>query len=243
MNAQTAAVAAAGFTNGPLGAPPYAKASDFTPWNGVPFDKSNSVPANVQCQRLFPSGNRYALIGLKDFYDQTKPFANEASPTIAELDAWNIAVINYFRRLYGQNVPLQNDPKQFLKAQWATEAKWTTKWDAENPPTPAFPKTKAHYGYGFVPKVSEQTPYLNAYTPPIPAFPSFPGGSETITFCKTEVPWALKMAFTLGSSLCAEGTGGHIAQLLGPGTDGQTLGFAWWMETNGYSELRIESPL
>lgn len=105
--------------------------------------------------------------GLKQLYDATMPFVDEAHPTVREWELWNDKVLNHFRFLSGlpSCYPLQ---ELYIMCAWTKERKTTNIWDSKYPGTfdsaygPCLGGTNIHCGTTFKPSdVSDQYPYWN----------------------------------------------------------------------------------
>lgn len=114
---------------------------------------------------LFPKNNssdiseRHTMQGMKQLYDETRPFVDPLNPTINELDQWNKVVLDYVRSLYGMP-PIQLDKNLFLTAQWSQERNQTTYWNDKYPENSCAAGAGAHCGWTFVPSAADQIPYL-----------------------------------------------------------------------------------
>jgi hypothetical protein len=100
-------------------------------WDGTP------IPTNLSkeqtCALIRPTANEFAVLGLKQHFDNIQPFADNQNPTVAEIDNWNMEVIRHIRALFGNTNPAYPDARLFLEARWAAERANTTSWDAQYP--------------------------------------------------------------------------------------------------------------
>lgn len=180
-------------------------------WDGIPIDITNKTPSQI-CSLLFKNG--YLMKGLRQQYNNIKPFANPASPTIAEIDQWNLKTIQHLRNLVGNTTPLTGDPKLYLETQWSHDRYWTTIWDIRYPGTdgtafgPCRPgdDPNAHCGASFFPSSNDQAKYLPQYS--ISPF-TRSSQAEGIGNVNTDLPWALKLTSRISNWVCTEGTTGH----------------------------------
>jgi hypothetical protein len=65
-------------------------------WDGTKVDISN-MSREEELNALCPTGD--VLKGIEELYEKTKPFKDTANPTMAEVDAWNVAVVLHFRSM------------------------------------------------------------------------------------------------------------------------------------------------
>ena len=159
-----------------------------TEWDGVPFAwQGKSKQAVCDWLRCQPNANPYVIRGLREKFYSVNPFADNANPTVAEIDAWNIEVILHFRALLGNPTPCKNNARLYLESRWAHERKHTTTWDTDYPdsftcncipgpctscygyaPGPCFLNGTAidnatgHCGDAFFPGPSDRNVYINA---------------------------------------------------------------------------------
>jgi len=169
------------------------------------------------CKSIFPDGE---MLGLKQLYDNQKPFQNPASPTISEIDNWNIAVINHLRDLVGVSKRLNGDRCLFLTAQLGVERRDTTIWDTKYATDACKHDGKwyPHCGFGWVPDAADQTPYLNGQTP----CKAIGAMSEGV-FGMAKTSWGYMMAYLIKDTICSEGFTGHG----GPLINADSIGIAW----------------
>lgn len=197
-------------------------------WDGVPMDLC-ALTDEETCEWVFPNPN--TMRGLKQLFDSKQPFQDNTSPTVAEIDAWNVEVIKHFRALFGITTPIQNDIGLYLQTQWADERKHTTIWDTNYPGTldssygPCVGGTNAHCGASFLPNCTDQAPYLVQY--PGQACVTDTSMAEGLISINTNIPWSVKLSRMIGVFLCTEGIEGHT----GPFLSREKVGMSWRAQT------------
>lgn len=167
--------------HGPAGATGYI----WYDWDGTVFpaySPTSLTPAEKEQYRkdwynyVFPGWNNgspvlsYSMRGLKQLYDEFQPFADEAAPTVREIEIWNDQVLNLFRRISGMP-PAVMKQELFIMCTWTQERKSTTLWDADYPGTfdsayggPCVGGSNIHCGTTFKPtQLDHQAPYWNDY--------------------------------------------------------------------------------
>lgn len=83
-------------------------------------------PSNPLRNRGLQSKPFYAMFGLENLYNIVRPFADELRPSMTELKAWNIRVLNHFRVLIARtDAGVVADERLDLEAQWKNE-RWLT---------------------------------------------------------------------------------------------------------------------
>ena len=88
-------------------------------WDCVP--RSHCKYTKMEMQKwLFPDNN--TMRGLRERFYEVNPFTDVNNPTIAEIDSWNVEVINHFRRLLGLKNTATPLRSLFKRAYWASEA-------------------------------------------------------------------------------------------------------------------------
>ena len=205
-------------------------------WDGIPLDYEGKTPQQI-CQWMY-SG--YAMKGLKQWYDEVKPFANEAQPTMKEVDAWNVNVIRHFRRLLGIDTEVVAHEDLFMKC-WFSDRRYSG-LDRNVPPdmndTAYGPcvwwngggwtqGSNAHCGALYKPSgINWNVMYTvnNGYPAPPTAGPDWSEATEGIATVNTNLPWALKLSAALSQFVCNEGLGGHA----GPFTSRTQVGMSFW---------------
>jgi hypothetical protein len=202
-------------------------AASWLPWNGVPITLTGMTPSQM-CAALFPTGP-YTMLGLRDYFYEINPFLDNANPTPAEIDNWNIHVIKHLRKITGINIPIEPDKCLFLRAQWGAERRWTTTWDTKYPGNGSDgvfgPCQTGDVGFGvehcgatFVPDASDQALYGQTGT-----LCTAGAGSEGLNTVKTDLPWSIKLSNVINKFVCAEGNTGHA----GPFFERTKVGFAF----------------
>lgn len=219
-------------------------------WDGVPLDPTGLSGSEI-CPFIRPTGSSYVILGLKQHYDNIKPFADETSPTISEINNWSIEVIRHFRALLGNNNPVVPDARLFLEARWATERKRSTVWDADYPDVggtydgpwgPCQGGTNEHCGESFFPEESDRLLYINAapYNGDYAKYPELQDytlrmakASGISGWAGSDLPWSIKIATVIGHWICNEGTIQHAGPYVGKSTDGTSrkyFGCSWWWD-------------
>lgn len=185
-------------------------ASSWPKWDGVPFNTCGKT-TNEICKFVFPSVN--TMRGLRDLFYSTKPFADNVHPTIAEIDNWNVKVIQHFRNLIGAKMTVSPDKCLFLRAQWSNEKGHTRVWDTASYPGSCYGSTNAHCGSTFMPSCPDQILYLG--NPPSPCCVQTGNTAEGIFTVNKDLPWSIKMSRVIATTLCSEGLSGHTGPFLG----------------------------
>jgi hypothetical protein len=190
-------------------------------WDGVPKNPCTMTKAQL-CAYAFPSSN--TMRGLREKFYEINPFSDVTNPTAAEIDRWNVEVIRHFRSLFGITTPIEADRCLYLRAQWATERKHSTYWDAAYPGTfnsaygPCVGGSNAHCGSTFIPSEADQAPYLDG----LPVCGST-AGAEGVFGTNANIPWSIKLARIMASVICTEGMTGHAGPFFGR----TKMGLAW----------------
>lgn len=96
------------------------------------------------------NNHRIAMCGLEQVYNQVNPFTDLYNPTMLELMNWNVHVINHFRSLCGNPVPIILDNRLNFEALWSAE-KCTTTYHGPRS------VSRTAYNLTFIPSVSIQT--------------------------------------------------------------------------------------
>lgn len=170
---------------------------DLAWWDKVPLNPM-TTPLEEQRAFIFPTND--TMRGLNQRFYEKIPFADVTAPTVAEIDRWNMEVIQLFRDLVGNPTPLESDHCLFLRAQWALERHFTDDWDADYSATgvgssegPCFlfgdPYPDAPVcGFEFIPDhIGDQDPY--GYESVCTNDPT-----ETISTTVDAWPWSIKMS-------------------------------------------------
>lgn len=208
-----------------------------TEWDGqpIPGDLYSKTKQEL-CTWIRPTGKLYEIKGLREKFYEVNPFADNQNPTLAEVEAWNIEVINHIRDLLGIPNRIKADSRLSLEARWADERYFSEYWDTEYPgtlgsaygpcvaqPTPI----NTHCGASFVPSVeAERMEYINAdpyfknYTkyPELQGYETWGSGrasqAESVKAVNTNVPWSVKFASMMAGFICGEGLTGHPGSFL-----------------------------
>jgi hypothetical protein len=207
-------------------------------WDGTSWDGSSppdfcSLTISQLCSWAFPSAGH--MRGLRELYLSTQPFANELLPTVYEIEQWNLKVINHLRALFGLTAFATLSKKQFLRAQWANERRYTTVWDSAYPTGTCVGSTDPHCGFTFQPSCADQVPYLDGAE----CVPVETNYVEGVIWVPTWMPWATKMAYILENVICNEGRESHG----GPFFFGAELGMAWHVEKAATSPWGVDDTL
>lgn len=184
-------------------------ASSWPKWDGVPIDVCGKTTAEI-CEFVFPSVN--TMRGLRDLFYNTKPFADNVHPTVAEIDEWNVKVIQHFRNLIGAKTVVSADKCLFLRAHWNSERAWTRIWDTSDYPGTCDGSSAPHCGADFIPNCPDQILYLG--NPPSPCCVTT-SGAEGIFTVNKDLPWSIKLSRVIAQTLCSEGLGGHTGPFVG----------------------------
>ena len=201
---------------------------DAAKWDGTIYNPSKMTPKEF-ADALCPSADK--VRGIRELFYATKPFADNANPTKAEVDEWHRVAINHVRALVGYATPdrqVEKDHCMFARALWGDERKFTTAWDSKYPGTsgsaagPCQGSSNAHCGATFLPSAEEQAPYLPKGHPVCTA----DSGSEGVfSGPKSNIPWSIKWSRGFCNTLMAEGYwGGHV----GPWFHRQKFGLSFW---------------
>jgi hypothetical protein len=197
-------------------------------WDGTVYNPSKMSPKDF-VQALCPSVDR--VRGIREVFYDSKPFADNANPTKAEVDEWHRIAINHVRALVGytsEERKVKKDHCMFARALWGDERKFTSASDAKYPGTngsaagPCQGSSNAHCGASFLPTPEEQAAYLPEGHPACSA----DAGSEGVfSGPKSNIPWAIKWSRGFCNTLMAEGYwGGHV----GPWFHREKFGLSFW---------------
>lgn len=178
-------------------------------WDGKPFNTCGKPIAEV-IKFVFPSNN--TMRGLRELFYETRPFADNVRPTVAEIDAWNVKVIQHFRNLIGAKVPVSADRCLFLRAQWASEKATTTVWDTAASGTCQGVKGNPHCGATFLPTCEEQLQYSKGNPGPCCGLTA---GAEGIFTVNKDLPWSIKLSRLILQTMHTDGLGSHTGPFVG----------------------------
>lgn len=195
-------------------------------WDGTIYNPSKMSPKDF-VQAICPSVDR--VRGIREVFYASRPFADNANPTKAEVDEWHRIAINHVRALVGYTSPdrrVEKDHCMFARALWGDERKFTTAWDSKYPGIngssagPCQGSSNGHCGATFLPSAEEQAPYLPSGHPVCNADP---GSEGVFSGPKSNIPWSIKWSRGFCNTLIAEGYwGGHV----GPWFHRQKFGLA-----------------
>jgi hypothetical protein len=202
-------------------------------WDKKPKNLCDFKNKGELCAWAFPNVN--TMRGLKEFYEETKPFKDEKNPTTTEIDTWHIKVINHFRSLFGIVTEAEPDACLYVLANFAFERRNSTKWDAKYPGR--FDSTdgpctgpngeqfkNGHCGGTFVPNCEDQQKEMG-WGPDKCCVKGMSEAASSGTV-NANVNWGIKLARYIGQTVCGEGTVGHA----GPWFRRQKVGLAFWVD-------------
>lgn len=213
INANTEATLAAGFRHDPAGITWLPQAQwDLATWDGVTTYDPCTLTASELCAAIWP-GTGWIMRGSRALFESMQPFKDNSHPTVAEIENWNIAIIQHYRTLLGISHPIENDRALYLQAHFSDERKYTTYWDTAYPgtlgssfgPCVGMSPYNQHCGSSFIPSCSDQTPFL------------YPGEqcvtdtsfAEGVFGGEQDWPWFLKLSRVIRNIVCDEGITGH----------------------------------
>jgi hypothetical protein len=202
--------------------PESAAPGEWPKWDGktTVTARSSIDPAYLKELRewLFPNGP-LQMRGLKDLFEEVKPFADVTKPTLSEIEKWHVEVIMLLRRLVGRGTStVRNDEDVYMTAQWATERFVTDVWDASYPKGTC-PNGDPHCGSTFVPNEMDQQMYLKTDQSPLTKHI----GSEGVFEVERNLNWAVKFAKMIYNITNKEGFTGHGGPLLRRATMGSSF--------------------
>lgn len=203
-------------------------------WDGIPWTKSQFCAANQNdiLNYLFPS-SPYCLRGLRELFYTKNPFTDWLNPTPAEIDNWNLIVLNHFKHLLGKTEDHVFYDEMFYQSLWANERLFSDVWNTLYPVGICSPDPSSICGYNFHPNRfnGEQTPYLmNGKTP----F-QFRSHAESRGLIPDFVPWCSKMSAMIHYSILHNFTGTQYSSLIFR----NTVGFGFH-NYNGSTYFRFE---
>jgi hypothetical protein len=140
-------------------------------WDGTTIYNHTQTSVIGYVGLIFPSSR--VMRGLREYFYNVNPFADNVAPTVTEIEDWQIHIIRHFRHLQGVTVPIEKDKNLFLKAQWSLERWLTQAWDHDYPGDGSTqggeygpcvngdgtPATNFLCGKTFVPNAGHQTMY------------------------------------------------------------------------------------
>jgi hypothetical protein len=202
-------------------------------WDNIPYNPTGKSTGQI-CAWVFPTAN--TMRGLRQLYESSPPFANPRFPTAAEIDFWNIKVINHFRALFGIG-PITPSIRLYNEAQWSTERRWSPRFSAipgdgtlVNGPCP---NTNPHCGATFLPGIGDQNWLLLPGTTSSLVRQSV---AEGLGGTNTNIPWSIKLARVIASFLCNEGLTGHT----GPFLQREKIGMIFHDIGDGTTQVRFK---
>lgn len=131
-----------------------------TPCNAVPFsrDLENHLFVRATVNNEYMENHYIAMHGLEQVYNAVNPFPSENVVTITQLMNWNVQVINHFRRICGNPIPIIMDERLNFEALWSVEKANTSYY-------PPQPTTVAEYNATFIPSLAEQASIYGIASP------------------------------------------------------------------------------
>lgn len=213
-------------------------------WDGTPYNYIGKSKEDIW-RWLIPVGNNLGgiLRGVEDLYysKSPPPFADKYQPTVPEIDAWNIEIVNHIRSMLGISEKVIPDARLYLECQWADERKLTTYWDTKYPTgiiggsygpcvVNGIPG-KGHCGASFFPDKQDrdeyisQPPYNNDFSkyPELQNYTDRFSKSEGLGGTNARTPWSMRLAMIITNYILGEGTTGHA----GPPLFRNRVGFSW----------------
>lgn len=181
-------------------------------WDGVPLANICSLTAAQIASFVWPNNDVWRMRGLQQLFEQLNPFQDISNPTVAEVESWNLAVMNHYRALLGQP-PLTNSYDMFLRAQWANERKHTTVWDSDYPNDTCGAGSPVHCGGNFIPNAAHQTPYFT--DPSQQTVASSSSAEVVVSQSNIDWPWSVKFSRILRGIVVNDGLYAHGGPLIG----------------------------
>jgi hypothetical protein len=201
-------------------------------WDGIPLSDICRKTKQELCNFLFPVGS--VMRGLREKFQLLQPFCNPQSPTLSEIENWNLEVIKHFRALLGVSIPINFTRELMLYARWADEKTFTNMWNDKYPPI-CDPKGDVHCGFGFAPSSTDQAPYRNNI-PPVPSSELGMAAEGVFGFDPT-LSWFVLLSNIIRGTLCDEGLWDHT----GPFIHAKELGYSIFINDQGGASFRLES--
>ncbi len=190
-------------------------------WDSTIYNPTTMTKADFTAA-ICPTGD--TIRGIREVFYATKPFADDANPTKAEVDEWHRVAINHVRALIGYTNAdqlVQKDHCMSARALWGDERKFTRMWDRKYPTGTCLNSTNPHCGASFLPDAADQKPYLPAGHATCKATQ----GTEGIFTSKSYIPWSIKWSRSFCSTISREGFwGGHT----GPWFHREKFGLSFW---------------
>lgn len=224
-------------------------------WDGVPFMNGqwrtlaiNATNKAAVLKWLAPIGLPM-IRGVHDLYYSMSPppYLDKFRPTTAEIDAWNIILINHIRALLGEPQKLLGyDATLMLETKWANEMNWTTKWDAKYGNQCDDVRPSSHCGAKFQPDAGDRlidmacSPYnldyvkypeLKDYEKFTPTQPKNRGTADGGGSTGARVPWSLRIGDIMVNLIHDEMYTGHP----GPFLSRRWVGMNWGCRPGGQS--------
>jgi hypothetical protein len=245
INSQSAAAVSAGNRHDPAGVTFITQEQwDVAVWDGVTTFDPNVMSGEQLYQAIWPNPfgpNIKAMLGLRQLYEEKNPFADVLSPTVQEIENWNVEVIKHLRVLLRYDpihYPLVKDPEMFYKAHWAMERFRSTIWDTSYPANstpyygPCVGTTDSHCGASFVPNCSDQVPY---YLDSNQVCITNDGVLEGMFMSRNDHPWCVKLSIVLAGLVRSEHITGHMVPILSR----TKIGMSWSCMPDGHVDLKM----
>ena len=161
--------------------------NDWVQWDGTTTYDPTTMSHQDFASTICPSSD--TILGLREVFYQTNPFADPHFPTKAEVDLWHSVALTHLRQLVGIDLPAVRDHCMFARALWGQERKLSTKWDEEYPEGKCEAGSDLHCGHSFLPSAEDQVSYLPEGHPAC----GLGGGAEGISSAaKVNIPWSIK---------------------------------------------------
>ncbi|MEY4433573.1 MAG: hypothetical protein RLZZ44_1707 [Bacteroidota bacterium] len=186
-------------------------------WDGVPVNPCTMTKEEL-CTWMFPSGN--LMRGLKQKYDEIKPFCDPMKPTVAEIEFWNLEVIKHFRRLMGFDLSVSFTRDLMYQARFSDERKFTDYWNQKYPDGVCLQGSGPHCGFLWLPSEDDQKPYIGSG----PVIKRVAPAYEGIFGFDPKLSWFIQLSAIIKGTLCSEGLVYHT----GPFVVAADLGYSFF---------------
>ena len=194
-------------------------------WDCVPRNPCDYTRDEMK-KWLFPDDN--TMRGLRERFYEVKPFADNRNPTVAEIDSWNVEIVNHFRRLLGLTLMVVPDRKLFLRAQWGNEA-YQVKRFVKNGTRVAegvcpIGTTNGHCGSTYFPycgpvdlpstEPGQDHPFYRYPDEPFVCNKTIPAGDEGVGNTPADLPWSIKLTRLIAMFIGTDGFCSHTGPFL-----------------------------
>lgn len=223
-------------------------------WDGTPIDPT-TYSTSALCSWLRPTGSPYIIRGIRELFFQVNPFADLTSPTVAEINNWNVEVIRHFRNMFGNPTPIRWNARLALEARWSSERKHTTVWDSKYPgdfgsaygPC-GIGDGNPHCGESFFPDAVDRALYISAspYNNDFVTYPELSpydnrySQAAGLSGTNADLPWSIKLSVIIAGYICGEGLIGHAGPFVNPDTAREEVGIDWWWESGSTVAFRVK---